>query len=104
MHDFLSVDEVAGGLDFVEELRDVRVPDVEGVVGEGALAEGDYSAHSVDLCVHALVYDHVADFDFCTVLWNSYKVAQSRNFDFRVVFLQNADVVLDELSNKLNQM
>lgn len=101
MHDFLSVNKMAGGLDFVKKLTNIGVPLVEGIVGEFLLPKGDFSGHPVDLSVNSFVHDHVSDFNLSSLLRNADQLAESRQLDLAVISLKNADVVLDHLSDQV---
>ena len=104
MDNFLTVNQVASRLDLVQQLWNVRVPRVECVVGESTLLESNHATHSVDSRMNSLVDDHITDFNFRTILGNSHQLAQPRKFNLRVVFLENSNVMLDDLTHELDEV
>lgn len=111
VHDFLSVDEVAGLLDFLEHVPHVVVPLVEGLVrgllnrATRALLENNYTLHSVDFCTHTGFLDnHVSELLLSEIDADTGELSETLKTDARVVLLDSADVVLNELTVEFLQM
>ena len=104
MNDVLSMDQMAGLFNHVQDLPDVIIPFVQCIVCELLLLEKHDAAGPVDLSEDPLVNDHVTDLCFCTLLRHTNQVGKTVKIDLAVVFLNNPDVMLNQLSQNLLQV
>lgn len=104
MHDILSVNQVAGLFNLVQQCPDIVVPIVQDIVRELALREYHYSLHAVDLRRQSLAHHHVSDLCLCSVHTHSHQLGKSPETDALVILLYHSDVVLNELFNEFSSM
>lgn len=101
MHDSLPVDEVAGLFDLAQQLVNVAAPVVQNVVHELFLLEVNYAFHAVNLRHDASVDDHISNFVLGTLDTHTNQLAQALQADTSIELLDDAKVVLDDLSDEL---
>ena len=105
MNHLLTVNQMARVLDLREERLQVLVPALQYLLGARLLLlEADDPLQPVDLGGDTLVNHHVADLLLSTVLRNADQIGKCGDANARVVLLDHADVVLDQLPDELTQM
>jgi hypothetical protein len=68
------------------------------------LFESNLPSKSINLRLNPLIHNHIAYLCFSSVFWDSNKSRKCRNVDLTVVFFNNSQVMLDQLTNEIAQV
>ena len=105
MDNLLSVNEMACLLNLVKRSLQVIVPRVQPLVGELlSLIDRHNACQPVNFRSDSAVDDHVSQLVFSALDGDSDELAHSLQRDSAIVALNNAQVVLDQLPDQLNQV
>lgn len=82
VNNFLSVYELTGLLNFVKKGFDVLIPILKCTFGSFiCLVESDLPFQSVDFGFNPLINNHIAEFLFGSIFWDSNQFRKCRNSD-----------------------
>ena len=95
-HHFFLGDQVVDSLKQTKQAFHVSAPLIQYIICVSWLGKADDSSRSVDLGVHSLRCDQLADIFFCLVLSQIEELGQAGHLDACVVFGNDADIVLDD--------
>ena len=92
-------------LSLVKRSLQVIIPRVQPLVSELlSLIDGHNACQPVNFCSDSAIDDHVSQLVFSALDGDSDKLAHSLQRDSAIVALNNAQVVLDQLPDQLNQV
>jgi len=105
MDNFLSINQMASLFNFIKHCLKVAVPVSEHSFCISVfLFECHFPCQSINPSLDSLVNNHVADFRFSSVFWNTNKFRKRLNLYFTIVLLNNSEVMLDQLTKEVSHV
>ena len=105
MDNFLSINQMASLFNFIKHCLNVTVPvSKHSFCISIFLFECHFPCHSINLSLDSLVNNHVTDFLFSSVFWNTNKFRKCLNLYFTIVLLNNSKVMLDQLTKEFSHV